>query len=346
MKTPVMRTLAPTSLRLVAAVCFFLLLPAWAQLSQDPETVVATVDGRPIKEKDLNISPKLIRLQQQAYQARLEALDEFIGDRLVEKAAAEQGMTTPEFLRHEIDRKVEEPTEEEVSAFYEAQKSRIKQPLEAIRDQIVKFLKSDEREELQRQLIDGLRKKSEVAVMLTAPRMRFSLENSPRRGPAGSPVTIVEYSDFQCPYCRRVQPTLLQVLDKYGDKVSLVYKDLPLRQIHPQAQKAAEAARCGGDQGKFWEYHDKLFERSRIRKSDFAAIATEIGLNTLSFGECLDSGKNESLINADLDEAVSLGVQSTPIFFVNGIEVKGALPLSDFSKIIDAELASPRSAAE
>ena len=346
MKTPVMRTLATTCVRLLAAVCFFLSLPAWAQLSQDSETVVATVDGRPIKEKDLNISPKLTRLQQQAYQARLEALDELIGDRLVEKAAAEQDMTTPEFLRHEIDRKVEDPTEEEVSAFYKAQKSRIKQPLEAIRDQIVKFLKSEEREKLQRQLIDGLRKKSEVAVMLTAPRLRFNLENSPRRGPANSQVTIVEYSDYQCPYCRRVQPTLLQILDKYGDKVSLIYKDLPLRQIHPQAQKAGEAARCAGDQGKFWEYHDKLFGLSRIRKSDFAVIATELDLNTLSFGECLDSGKNESLINADLNEAASLGVQSTPIFFVNGIEAKGALPLSAFSKIIDAELASPRTAAQ
>ena len=341
-----MKALLLISIPFLAVACLCLSVPAQSQLSQDGDTVLATIDGQPIKEEDLDISAKMTRLQQEAYQARLEALDEFIADRLVEKAAAAQGMRSAEFLRHEIDMKLQDPTDEEVRAFYEAQKGRIKQPFEAVREQAAKFLKNMERQERRQELIDGLKKKADVAVLLSPPRIRLTVGDSPRRGPAGSPVTIVEYSDFQCPYCRRVQPTLLEVLDKYGDKVSLVYKDLPLRQIHPQAQKAAEAARCAGDEGKFWEYHDKLFELSRIQKSDFATIAADLELNTLSFGECLDSGKYESRINTDYKEAVALGVQSTPIFFVNGIEVKGALPLRDFSQIIDAELASPRTAGQ
>ena len=329
---------------LLAAACVCCSGAAPPQLSQDGDTVLATLNGEPIREKDLNISAKLTQLQQEAYQARLDALDELIADRLIEKAAAKKNMNKAEFLRHEL--KSEDPTEEELRAFYEAQKSRINKPFEEVREQAAKFLKRMNDDKGRGDLVDRLRKGADVAVRLTAPRIRMNVKNSPRRGPAGSQVTIVEYSDYQCPYCRRVQPTLLEVLDKYGDKVSLVYKDLPLKQIHPQAQKAAEAARCAGDQGKFWEYHDKLFALSHIRKSDLPTIAEELELNTLSFGSCLDSGKYESRVDADLEEAVDLGVNSTPVFFVNGIQLRGALPLSSFSRAIDAELASSRPAGQ
>jgi protein-disulfide isomerase len=326
------------------AVCVPLwIAPLNAQQTSEKARPLATVDGRPITEAELGIEAKLIQLQQEAYQARLEALGNAIAKRLIEKEAAKRNISAQDLVTQEVDSKLADPTPDEVQKFYEAQKSRIKKPLEEVEDQVVKFLKDSRKQEARQKYVEGLREKSDVRILLDPPRLPVRAGNSPRRGPVAAPVTIVEFSDFQCPYCKRVQPTLLEVLDKYKGQVSLVYKDLPLRQIHPAAQKAAEAARCAGDEGKFWEYHDKLFALGRVTKEALPEIASELGLNPLSFSECLDSGKYKSVIDADFDQGVALGAQSTPIFYVNGIQFRGAQPVSAFSQLIDAELAAKKS---
>ena len=332
--------------KFAAAVCllFALALPAAAQL--DPgDKPVATFDGEAITDADLDIEPKLTELRQEAYQARLEALGNVIARRLVAKEAEKRGITSRELLREEVDNKVSDPADAEIEKFYEKQKSQIKKPLEEIRPQIVDFLKNSQLEAARNKYIDRLKADSKIRVLLSPPRVQVEVGNSPRRGPKDAPVTIVEFSDYQCPYCRRVQPTLLTLLDKYPDTVRLVYKDLPLRQIHPQAQKAAEAARCAGEQGKFWEYHDKLFAIQRLTKDDLPKAAQDLGLDSIKFAGCLDSGRHAPTIETDFKQAMEIGAQSTPVFYINGIQLKGAQPVEAFSNVIEAELIAAKDAS-
>jgi protein-disulfide isomerase len=151
---------------------------------------------------------------------------------------------------------------------------------------------------------------------------------------------MVKFEDFQCPYCKTVQPRFLELLKKYDGKIRIVHKDLPLEEIHPQARQAAEAARCAGDQGKFWEYHDKLYERSpKASVDDLKAYAKELGLEVSGFDRCIASGRFRAAVQKDLMEGAALGLTGTPAFFINGRELSGAQPLEAFTAIIDEELA-------
>ncbi|MBS3128381.1 DsbA family protein [Candidatus Woesearchaeota archaeon] len=162
------------------------------------------------------------------------------------------------------------------------------------------------------------------------------------KGNANAPVTIIEFSDFQCPFCKRFyEDTLPQLLKEYVDtgKAKFVYRDYPL-DFHPQAQKAAEAAECAGDQGKFWEMHDKLFENQQsLSVENHKKWATELDLDTTKFNDCLDTGKNAEEVQKDLAEGSAAGVSGTPGFFVNNQIISGAVPFAVFKEAIDAELA-------
>jgi protein-disulfide isomerase len=160
------------------------------------------------------------------------------------------------------------------------------------------------------------------------------------RGPKDAPVTIVEFSDFQCPFCKTATVTIKQVLDKYPGKVRLVFRDYPLASLHPQAPKAHEAARCAADQSKFWEYHDVLFERSpKLSVPELKRYAQELKLDATAFDQCLDSGKHTAQVDKDFQEGVSLGLTGTPSFFINGKQIVGAQPFATFQKVVDGELA-------
>ncbi len=159
-----------------------------------------------------------------------------------------------------------------------------------------------------------------------------------RGGGESAPVTIVAFSDYECPFCRRAEGTVAQVLETYGDKVRYVHRDYPLP-FHSHAHDAAEAARCAGDQGKFWEYHDRLFETAKLTLDDLKQHATELGLDRTKFDECLASGKYESAVDADLQAGSEVGVSGTPAFFINGRMLSGAQPFERFKEVIDAELA-------
>jgi protein-disulfide isomerase len=153
-------------------------------------------------------------------------------------------------------------------------------------------------------------------------------------------VTLVEFSDFQCPFCQRVAPTLKQVKEKYGDKVRVVWKDFPLTQIHPQAFKAGEAAHCAADQGKFWEYHDRLFANQQaLQPNDLKKHATDLGLDATAFASCLDTSKYGERVRDGVAEGSRLGVNSTPTIYINGRVLSGAQPFETFVSVIDEELA-------
>jgi protein-disulfide isomerase/copper chaperone CopZ len=160
------------------------------------------------------------------------------------------------------------------------------------------------------------------------------------RGNFEAPITLVEFSDFECPFCERHYPTMNKILADYKGKVRLVYKHFPLSQIHPNAQKAAEASECAAEQGKFWEYHDKLFENqaSGLSLEKFKQWAKDLGLNSSKFNNCLDSGKYAQKVQADYQEGAEKGVNGTPATFVNGQLVSGAVPYESFKQIIDSLL--------
>jgi protein-disulfide isomerase len=165
----------------------------------------------------------------------------------------------------------------------------------------------------------------------------------PVLGLANAPVTVIEFSDFQCPFCRQVMPTLKKLREAYGDRVRIVWKDFPLTSIHPQAFKAAEAGQCAREQNKFWEYHDRLFENQQALQLDFLKkYAVDAGLDTAKFNACLDTAKYAERVQAQMGVGNQLGVSSTPSLFVNGRMVNGAQPYETFAAIIDEELERTR----
>jgi len=305
--------------------------------SETPEAL-ATVDGAPITESDLEAEGELLQLRQQMHEVKLRAIEAAIARKLLEKEAAKRAVPVEDLVRDEIESKVAEPSDLEIEGFYEQRKSRIGRPLEDVREQIADLLRGLRRQEVHDAFVDGLRAGAEVKVLLDSPRLPVDLAGAPLRGPESAPVTIVEFSDFQCPFCRRIQPTLAELQEKYGDKLRWSFKDLPLLSIHPEAQKSAEAARCAADQGKFWEYRTKMFEAGGLSRRLYDETARELGLDETAFKECLDSDKHFEAVRADLAEAERLGLNGTPAFLINGVLISGAQPLESFTRVIDREL--------
>ncbi len=171
--------------------------------------------------------------------------------------------------------------------------------------------------------------------------VQVSADDDPAIGPPDAPVLIVEFSDYQCPFCARsALETLPQILETYEGKIRVVFRDFPLSSIHSNAQKAAEAAECADDQGQFWAYHDTLFQNQQALDIDsLKGYAQQLGLDTGAFNECLDSGQYASEIQNDLAQGQSYGVTGTPTFFINGRLLRGAKPFSDFEAMIEEELA-------
>ena len=299
---------------------------------------VAMVAGQPITEADLNVKGELMQLEQQAFDIRMQALEEVIAERLIEVEAKKRNVTKEELVASQIQSKVADPTPLEVEGFYEQQKARIRQPLEEVREQVAELLKGLREREVRRAFVDSLREANDVKVLLDPPRMSADLSGAPFRGPEDAPITIVEFSDFQCPFCRRVQPTLDKLQQTYGDKLRWSFKDLPLINIHPDAMKAAEAARCAGDQGKFWEYRAAMFEATQINRKLHDETAESIGLDKEKFDSCLDSDTYSQAVANDLKEAESLGLNGTPAFLINGVLLSGAQPFEAFEQVIEREL--------
>ncbi len=171
-------------------------------------------------------------------------------------------------------------------------------------------------------------------------RYKIPTDGFPSKGPANAPITLVEFADFQCPFCRQwEQQTYQPLLDKYAGKIRIVYRDFPLTQIHPNALPAAEAAQCANEQGKFWEFHDKLFEGQDLSPAIYDQYAQELGLSMTQFDQCVSTEKYKAAIEADSQFAEQLGINSTPTFFINGLAIVGAQPISVFEQVIDKELA-------
>ena len=332
--------------RLVLCLPLFLALPngSFGQTaaqagSGDP---VATVAGRPIPEEELleTLGPQQsMQLRMQEYEAKSKALDSLIRLKVVQAEAKKRGISAEQLIEREVESRVADPTDGEVEAYFWGQ-NRAGANFEDVKEQYRASLKQLKLQKARQVYADSLRAKMDVVVLLRPPSVTVAYDPARVKGDPKAPITIVEFSDFQCPFCKKSESTLHELLTKYSGRVKLAYLDFPLREIHPQAQSAAEAARCAGEQGKFWEYHDALYaEQSKMDGAALLTRARALNLDEKTFQSCLNSGKFKSKIEADLEQGSKVGVAGTPGFFVNGVFLSGARATADFEKIIDSQLA-------
>src|SRR5216683_752061 len=319
------------------SLCSTLSLACFGQAAPDSNSSdsVATVAGQPVSEQELldALGPqKVMQMRKQEYETKSAALDSLIRLKLVQAEAKKRGISAEELIKQEVESKVSDPTDGEVEAYFWGQ-NRAGASLEEVKEQYRASLKQLKLQKARQVYADSLRAKIDVAVLLRPPSVTVAYDPARVKGDPKAPVTIVEFSDFQCPFCKKSESTLRELLTKYSGRVKLAYLDFPLREIHPQAQSAAEAARCAGEQGKFWEYHDALYaEQSKLDGAELLTRARALHLDEKSFQSCLDSGKFKSKIEADMEQGRKVGVAGTPGFFVNGVFLSGALPQTNLKK--------------
>ena len=240
--------------------------------------------------------PQHAEATQKLYDGRRAALEAIIADMLLAEAAKKKGMSADAYVEAEIGKRVKPVTDAEVVTFYQANINQMQgRSLEVMSPAINRYLTDQQRDTARasadRRAAQGGPGGAGV-VRCAAARASRSAPPIPRSAAPSAPVTLIEFSDFQCPFCQRVEPTLKQLRETYGDKVRIVWKDFPLTQIHPQAFKAGEAAHCAGDQGKYWEYHDRLFANQQaLQPADLKKHAADLGLDAAAFSSCLDSSK-------------------------------------------------------
>src|SRR5215470_3405739 len=274
------------------------------------------------------------------YEARRAAIDDIAGEKLIDIEAKARGVTTTALIDQEITSKIQPVTDADVTAWYNANSARVKgASLDQVRVPIRNLLTQQRTSAVYQRFVDQLKEKTPVRILLEAPRQKIATADSPYQGPANAPIELVEFSDFQCPYCYRAHPTVKQVLNTYGNKVRFVYRNYPLPN-HPNAFPAAEAAQCANEQGQFWAYHDRLFaDQTKLGEADLKASAAALGMDAGRFNACLDSHKYKERVDADMRAGVEAGVDGTPAFFINGRMLSGAQPYDEFKKVIDEELA-------
>lgn len=366
--TPLFRALSFALLIVAGAACNKQSTPATspttgaqqsAATDMPPNTVVANVKGKDITlgELDKELQGEMAELEDtyksQKFQLRRQGLERMVLEKVVreealakgfkDKPAADGGQAETaedQFLKAEVEEKAGEPTDEELQALYTRFQSQMPPgtTMEQVRPQLIQAAKNQKRQELANGLFERLKKEANVKISLREPRKEVAA-TGPSRGPDNAPVTIVEFSDFQCPFCSRAIESVEKVMETYPGKVRLVFRQFPL-DFHQQAQKAAEASLCAADQGKFWELHDAMFkDQQKLQLEDLKASAGALGLDMDKFNKCLDSGEKAAQVAKDLEEGKKAGVRGTPAFFVNGVFLNGAVPFEDFKKVIDEELA-------
>jgi len=312
--------------------------------------VVATLDGDEIDEAELEawIRDQLYedairgKGEHELHAFRSENLRRMAAMRLIEAEADRRGVE-PQALYGEVVSGVE-PGDEEVRSFYEANRARLPEEatFEQLAPRIRQHLAQQGEQEAWSAFVRGLQDDADLEILLETPRADVAAVG-PSKGPEDAPVTIVEFSDFDCPFCKRVQGTLAAVLERYPDQVRLVYRHLPLESIHPRARPTAEAAVCAEEQDAFWDFHDLAFA-SEEPMSDEALRATAEALELDR--ACLADGRAAEIVQRDLQAARALGVDSTPAFFVNGIRLSGAQQPDAFARLIEQELARDDEARE
>jgi protein-disulfide isomerase len=319
-----------------------MLLTAGALVAGETAKPAATIGTTAVSQDELEqaVGMKLMRLRTEEYNIRRGVLEELIAAKLIDAEAARRHVTTEELLKSEVDGKIAIPTASEIEPVYDGVAERYPgMTKEQVMTEIADAMRRRRIIARRAEFIKELRAAAGVHVNLQPPRVKVEAAG-PARGGANAPVTIVEFSDFECPFCGRAVETLQQIEKTYGDRVRIVFRDYPLI-MHRTAKRAAEAAHCADEQGKFWPMHDRLFSKGgAISDSDIELFAQQAKLDQNAFDACLASGKYKDAWKPSADEGARVGVTSTPSFFVNGRMIVGAPPYESFARIIDEELAN------
>jgi protein-disulfide isomerase len=306
----------------------------------DHARVLATIKGESITSGDVETAllPLIFDVQEQVYKLRKDELELSINDTLLTQEAAKRKITTVALLEAEV--KPNAVTDQQLQLFYDQNKERVSGDFTQTRDAIRQYLEQIERRQAERAFVDKLRAKAAIQTFLIQPESPvFSINTAdqPSLGNAQAPVTIVMFTDFQCPSCAAMHPSLERLVKELGNKVRLVTRDFPLSQ-HTEAFKAAEAAEAAREQGKYWEYvHVLLNNQSALTVDKLKTYATELSLDRARFDSALDSGKFTEAVQRDVEEGMKLGINGTPTIFVNGRRVN-AKGYEELKASVDAAL--------
>ncbi len=307
-------------------------------ISSTAGPVVVEVDGVKLTAADVERkkSGSLFQARNTFYQAQRKAVEEFVDDYLLERQAEKEHLTVAQLIdKHVTSTLPKDPSEESLRVYFEGVQTT--ESFEAVRPQIIEHIRQARLEKAKAAYFKTIKNDAVIALRLPAPRVPVSLKDTPLRGGRDAKVTIVEYADFECPACQQSQPGLDKLETEYKGKVAFAYKDVPLP-MHSHAQKAAEAAHCAGAQGKYWEYHDKLFATRQLDVSQLKEHARSLGLDAKLFDKCLDSGEQAELVKSQLAEGQGYKIEGTPSFFINGRFFSGGMTYDQLRVIVDEEL--------
>jgi protein-disulfide isomerase len=307
-----------------------------AVITEEQVRKQAAVDMEKLDMQQLQLLAELGRNRHQLIEGNLNRL---IEEKLLDAEAASRKVSREELMKTEVEGKMQQPTKADVDKFYEENRQQIPMPKEQVAGQILEYLGEQRSRAAYDSFITTLKDKYKVQTFLEPLRTTVEVKDHPSKGSAQAPVTIVEFSDFECPYCSKLTATLQEVEKNYGDKVRIVFRQFPLAN-HPNAPKAAEASLCANDQSQFWAMHDLLFQEPKQLEIDaIKAKAVSLKLDADKFNGCLDSGRYAERVKADRREGATVGVSGTPAMFINGRFISGAVPYADLAKILDDEIA-------
>lgn len=270
------------------------------------------------------------------HDAQRKAVEEFVDEYLLEQQAAKEGITVAQLLDKHVNSKIaKDPSEETLRVYFEGVDTT--EPYEAVRGKIIDSLRQRRMDKVKKAYLTNLRETSKIYYKVAPPRVDVSMKDTPVRGAANARVMLVEYADYECPYCQQIQPTLDRLEAEFKGQIAFAYKDVPLP-MHANAPKAAEASHCAEAQNKYWEYHDLLGRTKQLELPALKEAARTLKLDTKAFDQCLDSGVKSEIIKGYVAEAQALGVNGTPTFLINGRYFSGALTYEKLRSIVEEEL--------
>lgn len=318
-------------------ICFGIVTTISAAASDDSSEVISVVNGVKITRGDLEkkAGNRLLQAKYDYYSAQRKALDQVIDEQLVEAEAARQHLTVDQLLEKAV-KPVADPSDEALQIYYSGLKT--DEPFEAYKQKIRDHVKATMLNRERMEYIRSLRDKASVRIDLMPPSADVNLDDAFLNGSKTAPVVLVEFADYECPYCAKVYPQIQKLKEEFGDKVTIAFRDFPLS-IHKNAQKAAEASRCAGQQGKYWEYHDLLFTGRQLDVAQLKSQARDLKLDGAKFDACLDSGSQADAIKKDVSEGMRLGLTGTPSFFLNGHFFSGTVEYSTLRGLVVQQLA-------
>jgi protein-disulfide isomerase len=317
-----------------------LVLPGVSRLAaQTDSTVVANVGGVQVTMAELEQqeSQRLLSAHYSYYQAQVKALNDLIDKKLLQQKAASEHLTVDQLIDRDIKSQVKDPTEDQMKVYYEGVET--EQPYEEVRGKILDKIREIRTNKALAAYVKNLRAQTSVNIALAPPRIDVKAQDTDVKVASNEKpaVELVEFADYECPYCQKVAADLKKLAADYQGKVTVVYKDFPLP-MHTRAEKAAEAARCAGKQNKFWEFHDEIFRSKELDVDQLKAQARALKLNVDDFDKCLDTGAEAAAVERDRKEGEKIGISGTPSFFINGHYLSGALDYAALRDVVDQQL--------